>query len=180
MTEGVMAMVLSALGEVALAVFLVTAAAWDLKTRRVPNWLTLPAVGAVLVWRVVRFVISCRLGQCMPSEFTFLFAWVFILVVLWPLRVFAGGDCKVLMVLFGVYPTIEMLVLSLVISGLVIGIVVVWRYARSHQLRTLGGLMWTRLMGKRGLPTEAELAMGEPTAFLFSAAGLCMLILQIS
>ncbi len=37
-----------------LTAYLVLAAAWDLRTRRVPNWLTLPLLAGVLTWRLAQ------------------------------------------------------------------------------------------------------------------------------
>lgn len=39
--------------EVAVLVWLVVCAAFDLRKREVPDWLTLPAVGLALAWQVV-------------------------------------------------------------------------------------------------------------------------------
>lgn len=164
-----------------MAAFLTLAGGWDLKARRVPNWLTLPALAVVLAWRAARFVLSSARGAPGAAELTFLVPWAVIVLALWPLRVFGGGDCKVLMVLFGVFPTWDMFILALLVSGLVIGVVLIWRYAHQRRLGHLAIWLWSRLSTGQLRPTDEELAArGEPTAFLFAAAGLCMLILQLA
>lgn len=166
---------------VVLAVFtlyLALVGAWDLKTLRVPNRLTLPAMVAVLLWRAVRIVLHARAGLPVLPELALLPYWAGIWM-LWQVSMMGGGDAKLLMVLFGVFPKLEFLGILLAISGLTMALVLVLRYGRRRKLGLLVSGFLFRLTHGRLFPTEAELAAeGEPTAFLFSIAGMVMVLLE--
>ncbi len=70
------------------------AAIWDLKTRTIPNWLTLSAFFLVLV--IQGFMLSfLEFGQILQ---TLLFAIVFFLVLFY-FKILGGGDVKLLLVI---------------------------------------------------------------------------------
>jgi len=95
---------------VALTTYLVLAAVWDLRTRRVPNWLTLPLLAGVLAWRLAQldfaFVPYCC--ACLGA---------------WLVNSLGGGDVKLLMVLFGLFPQVELFYLLLIVASAGIGAV---------------------------------------------------------
>jgi prepilin peptidase CpaA len=171
---------LTAVGYAGLAVYLTVVAAWDLKARRIPNRLTLPALGAVLLWRIGRVWWAIADGRSVGPEFAFLVPWAVLLLVVWPIRVMGGGDVKLLLILFGVFPTFEFLVLVLLVSGVIISSVLLWRYGRRRRVGQLCSWLVGRLFGGRLAPTQEELdtGIGEPTAFLFAAAGMLMIVLR--
>lgn len=160
-----------------LSLYLAVVGAWDLRTRCIPNGLILPGVGLVTAWRVVRVILAGRCGWPVLPEMGFLVYWAGVWA-LWMARVVGGGDAKVLMFLFGAFPTLQFLALLLTVTGGAMAAVLVWRYARR---RRLGLLLWGflfRLTSWQLFPTQAELAAeGEPTAFLFAAAGIGMVLL---
>lgn len=160
-----------------LTIYLAVAGVWDLKTRRVPNFLTLPGMGIVLLGRAIRIGIQVHAGTLAQAEMAFLLYWAGIWM-LWSAGMMGGGDAKLLMVLLGIFPTLEFLLLLLTVTGLTMAVVLVWRYARRRRLGILIKGIWMRLTHGRIFPTDAELeAMGEPTAFLFAAAGMIKIIL---
>ena len=160
------------------ALYLGVVGAWDIRTRRVPNVLVLPAIGLVLFWRVMRVVVAVRIGLLpVLSELAFFPYWAGTFM-LWQAGMMGGGDAKLLMVLFGVFPDVEFLGLLLAMTGLTMAAVLAWRYGRRRKLGLLVSGFLFRLRHGRIFPTEAELtAEGEPTAFLFSAAGMVMIAL---
>lgn len=181
-------MAIELLEPVALGVFalyLSVVGAWDIRTRRIPNALVLPAIGLVLLWRALRiglkiaeviYVGSLPILTELLTELNFLLYWVGIFM-LWQAGIMGGGDAKLLMVLFGVFPAIEFLGLLLAVTGLAMAAVLSWRYGRQRKLGLLISGFWSRLRQGQFFPTEAELtAEGEPTAFLFAVAGMVMII----
>lgn len=173
----------SDVGYAVLALYLALLGAWDLRTRLVPNKLVLPGIGAVLVWRLARIAYMLHAGLFDWSELSFLIPWAIICFVIWPMRVFGAGDGKLLMVLFGVFPTIEFLVVLLIVSGVIMLAVLVIRYGRRRRLTQLVAWLTVWLYGHGGRlrPTRAELdVLGEPTAFLFALAGMIHMIMIAS
>ena len=144
----------------ALTGYLVLAAAWDLRTRRVPNWLTLPGVAGVLAWRLAHLDVS------------FLPFWVACLLT-WHLNLLGGGDVKLLLVLFGLFPEVELFYVFLGVTAVVLAVLLVWRRARSHRLGALVSSLTARLVTLRLVPSREQLEeQGEPFAFLISLAGV--------
>ncbi len=174
--------VLRELETVALAVFalyLAVAGAWDLKTRRVPNFLTLPGIGVVLIWRTIRLVWMAHAGLPVLPELAFVPYWAGVWM-LWTGRMMGGGDAKLLMILFGVFPTLQFLFLLLAVTGLTMALVLLWRYGRRRRIGLFISSLLFRLVHRRWFPTEAELSSeGEPTAFLFAGAGMIMIVLSL-
>jgi Flp pilus assembly protein protease CpaA len=78
----------------ALTLWLAAMSACDLRTRQVPNWLTLPPLLGILGWQLAH---GCWLALLpLPVFFS-----------LWHVQVLGGADAKVLMSLFGLWPTLE-------------------------------------------------------------------------
>ena len=87
--------------------WLVAVALWDRVEQRIPNALVLPALGAVLVWRIYQAIRGGTLDPRMGASLAgMLVAWGVVLG-LWRLHVSGGGDAKLLMVQFGLFPTSE-------------------------------------------------------------------------
>ncbi|TAK36108.1 MAG: prepilin peptidase [Chloroflexota bacterium] len=80
-----------------LSAYLAMAAAWDFKRGLVPNWLTVSGMAAAGGW------------QLYQGHWQFLEAWA-VIFALWMLRFFGGGDDKLMMVLFALYPSVDFLV----------------------------------------------------------------------
>ena len=144
-----------------LSVYLLVAAAWDLRTLHIPTWLTVPAVAAVLVWRTWQFDMAF-----LPFWFGCLVAWQFHWVT--------AGDAQVLMVLFGFFPNALMLYVLVLVAGLGLATVLVVRYGRVHALPLLFRRFKHQLTELSFLrPSKAELEWaGEPFTIFISTAGL--------
>lgn len=78
---------------VLLAAILFVAGIWDLQTGRVPAEITYPLMLAAIVRAIVL------------NDFLFLFAWG-MLIAIYLLHILGGGDSKLLMGLFGLFPSI--------------------------------------------------------------------------
>ena len=164
-----------------LILYLVVVGMWDLRTRRVPNGLTLPALGGVGIWRVWQAVEGVRVRGEIPQELVSLLVYWAGTYILWALGAMGGGDAKLLMVLFGIFPTRQFLILLLGISGGIMALALVWRYARRKRLRALLRGMMYRIALMKLFPSREEVEMdGEPTAFLFCIAGIAMVILRLT
>ena len=72
---------------VTLAVWLVVMSACDLRTRQVPNWLTIPPLLAILAWQLAH----CRWQVLLALP---------LIYSLWHLYILGGADAKVLATLF--------------------------------------------------------------------------------
>lgn len=78
---------------VLLAAILFVAGIYDLRTGRVPAEITYPLMAAALVRAIVL------------NDFSFLLAWV-MLIAIYLLHILGGGDSKLLMGLFGLFPSV--------------------------------------------------------------------------
>ena len=77
-----------------MAAWLGTMSVCDLRTRQVSNWLTLPPLLGILAWQLAHG----RWQVLLPLP---------IIYSLWHLTILGGADAKVLMALFGLWPTLE-------------------------------------------------------------------------
>jgi len=145
---------------VALTVYLILAAVWDLRTRRVPNWLTLPLLAGVLVWRLAQL------------DFTFVLYWCACLAA-WLLNSLGGGDVKLLMGLFGLFPQVELFYLLLIFAGAGIGAVLTLRHVRARSLWAWLRRTAYRLSRLDLFPSRSEMEAGaEPFTLFISLAGV--------
>lgn len=144
-----------------LSIYLVVAAGWDLRTLRIPSWLTVPAVAAVLVWRTWQL------------DMAFLPFW-FGCMVAWQLHWVTAGDAQVLMVLFGFFPNVLMLYVLVLVAGLGLATVLVARYRRAQALPLLFRRFRYQLADLSFVrPSKAELEWaGEPFTIFITMAGL--------
>lgn len=145
---------------IALTLYLALAAAWDFRTRRVPNWLTVPLLVTVLAWRLAHL------------DFAFLPYWLGCLAA-WFLNSLGGGDVKLLMALFGLFPRVELFYLLLLIAGVSIGVVLLARHVRARSLGAWLSRSACRLSRLKLFPSKAEMEVaGEPFTFFISLAGI--------
>ena len=150
----------TSLVRIILSAYLALAAGWDLRTRRVPNWLTLPLLVAVLAWRVARW------------DWAFVPYWCGCLAA-WLLNSLGGGDVKLLMALFGLFPRVELFYLLLIVAGTGIGTVLFLRHARARSLGAWFRRLASRLSRLDLFPSRSEMEAGaEPFTLFISLAGI--------
>ncbi|MSP13927.1 MAG: prepilin peptidase [Chloroflexi bacterium] len=133
--------------------WLATVTLWDLRTGRIPNWLTLiPALG-IGIWQLTQGVWFVPL------------IWV-ALFMIWRLGFIGGGDIKFLMGLFALFPT-EHFFLRLAIMVIIISLpYLVWKYWGQHPLRLVRALL-ARLASNEVLPTREEFQI-QARRFVFT------------
>jgi len=138
----------------------------DLKTRVVPNYVTYP----LMIAGIARAV-----AQGDASVLLFWLACFF----LWAARFIGGGDAKLLMGLFGLFPDMELawvIAASVLATGLPY---LIYKY-RGHWRSALKRLVW-RLVTRQLLPSEEEFdGQAVPFAFSFCLAGGIYLLLQMA
>lgn len=84
--------------KVVVTLWLVVVSIWDLRERRIPNWLVMPVMLAALGWQAYTSVTH------KTTEIVFvLIAWV-VVFLLWQVGVWGGGDAKLLMGLLAMFP----------------------------------------------------------------------------
>ncbi len=137
----------------------------DLRTRLVPNYVTYP----LMIVGVARAVV---LGDA-----AFLVFWL-VCFFLWVARFMGGGDAKLLMGLFGLFPDMEF-AWAIAVSVLATGIpYLIFKY-RGRWRSALKRLVW-RLVTRQLLPSEEEFdEKAVPFAFSFCLAGGIYLLLQM-
>lgn len=79
---------------IGLSIWLVAISVWDMQTARIPNWLTFPVMLAAGAWRLYQ------------QAWIVLPIWVLIYFV-WRVNIIGGGDAKLLMGEFALFPTWE-------------------------------------------------------------------------
>lgn len=141
-----------------LSAYLALAAAWDLKHRVVPNWLTVPALVAAGAW------------QLHQGHWEFLQAWAAIFV-LWMLHFFGGGDAKLMMVLFALFPGPHFLVSFCWVALAATLPQIVLKYWRTSPLALARCLKLRLATGP--LPSEEDLEeRGVRSTWIISLAGV--------
>ena len=146
----------------ALTAWLVAVAVWDWRRAVIPNWLTLPvmlAAGGV------------RLYQ---GHLHILAIWV-LLYLIWRVNIVGGGDAKLLMGLFALFPTYEF---AFLFSILVLAVSVPMIIARHWGKRPsdLAAAVADRIGRSRFLPTREELEIkGQQYAWTFCLPGVVYL-----
>lgn len=144
------------LARVALTLWLLGAALSDIRTGRIPNWLTLPVLLAAGMYGVV-----------FARQWIILPIWV-ILFILWEMNFMMAGDAKLLMALFALFPTVEF-ALFLAVGGLIELLpLLVLRYRRQPLATTLWSVT-LRVQNRALLPTREELVRdGRRLAWVFA------------
>lgn len=137
----------------------------DFKTRRVPNAVTYPLITVGIV-RAIEF-----------HDGVFLLYWV-VFFALWMSHFMGGGDAKLLMGLFGLFPDFQ-LAWFVAVSILVTGLPYL-AYKYRHQWRTIPRNLFWRLITRQFLPSQAEFEKeAVPYAFSFCLAGTVYLLMQV-
>jgi Flp pilus assembly protein protease CpaA len=138
----------------------------DFKTRRVPNAVTYPLMFIGIV-RAIAF-----------GDGIFLLYWA-VFFTLWSARFMGGGDAKLLMGLFGLFPDSQ-LAWFVAVSVLVTGLPYL-AYKYRHQWRTIPRTLFWRLLTRQFLPSQAEFEKDAvPYAFSFCLAGGIYLLTHIA
>jgi len=137
----------------------------DFKTRLVPNAITYPLMLIGLV-RAIAF-----------RDGIFLLYWA-VLFTLWTVRFMGGGDAKLLMGLFGLYPDFQLVwfvAASIIVTGLPY---LAYKYRR--EWRTIPRAIFWRLITRQFLPSQAEFEKeAVPYAFSFCLAGAMYLLMRV-
>ena len=137
----------------------------DFKTRLVPNAITYPLMLIGLA-RAIAF-----------RDGIFLLYWA-VLFTLWTVRFMGGGDAKLLMGLFGLYPDFQLVwfvAASILITGLPY---LAYKYRR--EWRTIPCAIFWRLITRQFLPSQAEFEKeAVPYAFSFCLAGAAYLLMRV-
>lgn len=127
-----------------------------------PNWLTVP---------VMFITAGARLYQ---GQWHILLVWALVFLI-WLLHIMGGGDAKLLMGLFALFPTREFFLLfgTVVIAILV---VILLRKYWGQSPRALLRSVVERLEANQALPTEDELEKkGQRYAWVFCVPGIIYL-----
>ena len=141
-----------------LSAYLALAAAWDLKYRVVPNWLTVPGLAAAGGW------------QLYQGHWEFLQAWAAIFA-LWMLRFFGGGDAKLMLALFALFPGVSFVVAFSWVALAATLPQIVLKYWRTSPLALAQRLRLRLATGL--LPGEGELEQsGVRSTWIISLAGV--------
>jgi len=169
----------------ALAGWLVVMSIYDLRTRQVPNWLTIPPLLTILAWQLAHRQWQILLP--LPLIFS-----------LWHLYILGGADAKVLATLFALWPGNDFLIFFCVGYAIVALPVLLLRRRRSQGSRGEGetgrggdrensprplvspspGLL--RSLAMLHLPTEEELeAHGTPAIPMYSLVALVYALLLL-
>ena len=137
----------------------------DFKTRRVPNAVTYPLMTVGIV-RAIAF-----------HDGVFLLYWV-VFFALWMSHFMGGGDAKLLMGFFGLFPDFQLawlVALCILVTGLPY---LVYKYR--HQWRTIPRALFWRLITRQFLPSPAEFEKeAVPYAFSFCLAGAVYLLMRV-
>lgn len=140
---------------IGLTVWLLAAALSDIRTGRIPNWMTLPVMAVAGVYQLF-----------FARQWLVLVLWI-ALFVMWELNFMMAGDAKLLMGLFALFPSLDY-ALVLTVGGLIELIpLLILRY-RSRSLATTLTTMAIRVQNGEILPTRAELVReGRRLAWVF-------------
>lgn len=142
----------------AVSAYLGTLIVIDWKTRKVPNWLTLPGMAGLALWRLARL------------EPAFL-AWWAAIYLCWLVNIWGGGDAKVLMVMSALWPNISFLMVeALTVLSLGVPLLVVKYRGRSPV--ELAQEVQARIVARNVLPTREMLAAQGPGTFLVATGGI--------
>lgn len=148
-----------------IVVYLVVVAFVDMRTNRVPNWLTLPPMAALLVFRAWRGEGLLLLAYWAPA------------FVLWLLNIAGGGDIKLLMVELGLWPSLWFVIVAGCIISIVGTAVLLSKYKSIPALAKAQYIAITRLLSGAH-PSRAELEFyGTPGAYLYEVAGAIFALL---
>lgn len=148
--------------KLSITAWLVAAAFWDWRTGLVPNWLTMPVVliaGAVRLYQGTWIILPI---------------WV-LLFLIWRGHIVGGGDAKLLMGLFALFPTQQFAILFGVMVLAVSIPLMVLKHWNGSPLRVLQSIAKTLSAGSP-LPSQEDLEVhGRRYAWTFCLPGLVYL-----
>lgn len=145
---------------VSLLALVAYAAWWDLKIGLVPPAISLPLLAVAFAAALARLVAL--------HDLAFIPYWIGILL-LWQLNTLGGGDAKVLLGFFALWPNSQLLWVMLFVH-LVVGVILLARKYRRVPLRQVAAGLRARLLARQFIPTEADLAEGERVTFALALA----------
>ena len=160
--------------KLAITAWLGAVAFWDLRTARIPNQLTLPAMAAtggfrlcLGLWGLGLFLLrtmhggnpaasNCGCIQGIQNLLFMLVAWAIIFGA-WKLNVMGGGDAKLTMVLFALFPTYNFtLTFCLVVLAALLPLLVLQHWGK-RPLDALGEIVFR--LRTDFFPTREELEL---------------------
>ena len=137
----------------------------DFKTQRVPNSITYPLM-AIGIARAITF-----------GDASFLLYWA-VFFFLWTARFMGGGDAKLLMGLFGLFPNFQLaqvMSMSILVTGLPYLL-----YKYRHQWGTVLRALFWRLITGQFLPSQTEFEKeAVPYAFSFCLGCSVYLLMRV-
>jgi Flp pilus assembly protein protease CpaA len=161
----------------AITLWLIVVSVWDRVERRVPNVLVLPVMCGALLWQAY-VSIAGTYGTGSPPIAFVLVAWV-VLFLLWRAHIFGGGDAKLLMALFALFPTTQFLLLFAVVVLAVTLPLVALKAARTGLGRSWRNAR-ERLASGQALPTAEDLrTQGRPHCWSLALPGVIYLWLVL-
>ena len=156
--------------KVALTLWLVTVSAWDRLERRVPNWLVLPVMFGAFFWQIYSSVGTREFDSVMFV----VISWV-VLFAMWQAHVFGGGDTKVLMALFAMFPSVQFLILFSLVKLVASIPLLVIKYAGTG-FRDLFRGVRQRVVDGQMLPKAGELRIkGSSYCWTYALPGVIYL-----
>jgi Flp pilus assembly protein protease CpaA len=153
---------LTLLAKLVITAWLGAVAVWDWRTGRIPNWLSLPvmALGGGL--------------QLYRGRWIILLIWV-LLYLIWRVHIIGGGDAKLLMGLFALFPTQQFALVFGVVTLVVSVPLMVMQHWSGSPVEVLRSIMKTLGSGNP-LPTQEDLEThGRRYAWTFCLAGVIYL-----
>lgn len=146
----------------ALTAWLVAVAVWDWRRAIIPNWLTLPVMLAAGGWRLYQ------------GRWYVLLVWG-LLYLIWRVNIVGGGDAKLLMGLFALFPTYEFaLLFSVLVVAASVPMIIARHWGKGPT--KLAGAILDRIRRGRFLPTREELqSKGQQYAWTFCLPGVVYL-----
>jgi Flp pilus assembly protein protease CpaA len=143
----------------AITVWLCSVAILDWRTGLIPNWLTLPVA-----------VIAGGL-RAYQGTWSFLIAWVLV-YLMWRVNVMGGGDAKLLMGLFALFPSYDfVIVFAVSVLAVSIPLIIIKHWGKTSSELVQG--IANRLGRRNVLPTQEELKdQGRRYAWTFCLAGV--------
>ena len=148
----------------ATSLFMLSVAIIDLGTRRVPLWLTLPAMIGAIVYQL-------WWGGNITG---LIIAWG-VAFLMWKLKLYGGGDAKVLMALFGFYPLLSLAWAQVAVS---LSVAVPWLlFKYRHQLQKSMVTVGTMAVTGNIFPaTRGYRKNGHPVIWVYALGWLLWLV----
>ena len=151
-----------------LAALVVTAGAWDLRSRRIPNALTIPALaaGIVLQWLLHGWagLADAALGAAAALAIT---------LPLFALRGLGGGDVKLMAaagVMTGPRNFLVIFLLNALLGGIVALVLVMTRGRLVRTLRNTAAILGQMVRGRAPHAANADLDIGGQNAVTLAAS----------